>query len=93
MYAKCLERKCQEIVQSKVENGQCGFRPGRNTTDQIFTLRQIFKKFWEYAKDAFVCFIELEKTYDWVPRDKPWRVLQKYGIDGHLLIAMMSCYC
>ena len=51
VYAKCLERKCREIVESKLEDGQCGFRPGRSTTDQIFTLKQIFEKSWEYGKD------------------------------------------
>ena len=25
VYAKCLERKCREIVESKLEDGQCGF--------------------------------------------------------------------
>ena len=40
----CLEKKCREIVESKLEDGQCGFRPGRSTTDQIFTLKQIFEK-------------------------------------------------
>ena len=44
LYAKCLERKCREIVESKLENGQCGFCPGRSTTDEIFTLKQIFEK-------------------------------------------------
>ena len=51
VYTKCLERKCREIVESKLENGQCGFRPGCSTTDQIFTLKQIFQKSWEYGKD------------------------------------------
>ena len=32
VYAKCLERKCREIVESKLEDGQCGFRPGRSWT-------------------------------------------------------------
>ena len=41
VYAKCLERKCREIVESKLEDGHCSFRPGRSTTDQIFTLKQM----------------------------------------------------
>ena len=93
VYAKCLERKCREIVESKLEDGQCGFRPGRSTTDQIFTLKQIFEKSWEYGKDLFACFVDLEKAYDRVPRDKLWKVLQEYGVDGQLLRAIKSFYC
>ena len=80
-------------MESKLENGQRGFRPGRSTTDQIFTLRQTFEKFWKYAKDVFACFVDVEKAYDRIPRDKLWRVLQEYGIDGHLLMAIKSPYC
>ena len=87
VYAKCLERKCREIVESKLEDVQCGFRPGRSTTDQIFTLKQIFEKFWEYGKDLFACFADLEKAKDRVPRDKLWKVLQEYGVNGQLLRA------
>ena len=64
VYAKCLERKCREIVESKLKNGQCGFCSGRSTTDQIFTLKQIFEKSWEHGKDLFACFVDLEKAYD-----------------------------
>ena len=83
----------EKIVESKLEDGQCGFHPGRSTTDQIFTLKQIFEKSWEYGKDLFACFVDLEKAYDRVPRDKLWKVLQEYGVDGQLLRAIKSFYC
>ena len=87
-----LERKCREILESKLEDGQCGFRPGCSATDQIFTLKQIFEKPWEYGKDLFACFVDLEKAYDRVPRDKRWKVLREYGVDGQLLRAIESFY-
>ena len=93
VYAKCLKRKCREIVESKLKNGQCGFRPGRSTTDQIFTLKQIFEKSWEHGKDLFACFVDLEKAYAQVSRDKLWKVLREYGVDGQLLRGIKSFYC
>ena len=93
VYAKCLERKCREIAKSKLEDGQCGFHPGRSTTDQIFTLKQIFEKSWEYGKDLFACFVDLEKAYDRVPWDKLRKVLQEYDVNGQLLGDIKSFYC
>ena len=93
VYDKCLERKCREIVESKLEDGQCSFCPSRSTTDQIFTLKQIFEKSWEYVKNLFACFVDLEKAYGQVPRDKLWKILQEYGVNGRLLRAIKSIYC
>ena len=47
----------------------------------------------EESKDLFVCFVNLEKAYDRVPRDKLWKVLQEYGVDGQLLRAIKSFHC
>ena len=63
VYAKCLETKCREIVESKLEVGQCGFCTHRSATVQIFTLKQIFEKSWKYGKDLFACFVNFEKAY------------------------------
>ena len=44
VYARVVERKCRTIVEPKIQDTQCDFRPGRRTTDQLFTLRQVFEK-------------------------------------------------
>ena len=93
MYAKCLKRKCREILESKLKDVQCGFRPGRRTTDQVFTLKQSAEKSWEHGKDLFACFVDFEKAYDRVPPDKLWKVLQEYGVDRQLLRAIQTFYC
>ena len=44
VYAKCLEKRCREIVEPQLQDAQCGFRPGRFTMDQIFSFQQVFEK-------------------------------------------------
>ena len=62
VYAKCLAKKCREIIEPKLTDAQCGFRPGRNTMDQIFASQQTFEKLWEYAKEFNACFVDLQKA-------------------------------
>ena len=59
---------------------------------QIFALQQIFEKSWEYAKEINACFVDLQKAYDRISRDKLWAVLLQCGIDGQLLTAIQSLY-
>jgi len=83
-------KKCREIIERKQDDTQCGFCPGCSTTDQIFTLQQIFEKSWEYAKDVYTPFVDHEKAYDRLPREKLLEVLREYGVDGRLLLAAKS---
>jgi len=90
--AKCLEKRCREIIEPKLNNTQCDFGAGHGTTAQIFTLQQIFEKSWEYAKNVYTCFVDLEKACDRVPREKICGELWEYGVDGRLLLAVKLLY-
>ena len=90
--AKCLEKTCHEIIEPKLNDTQCRLRPGHSTTDQIFTLQQIFEIPWEYAKDVYTCFVDLEKAYHRVTREKLSGVFRENGVDDRLLLAIKSLY-
>jgi len=60
---KSLTKRCREIIELKLDDTQCGFRPSRSTTDQIFTLQQSFDKSLEYAKDVETCFVDLGEEH------------------------------
>ncbi|TWW68233.1 hypothetical protein D4764_19G0000310 [Takifugu flavidus] len=47
---------------------QCGFRPGRGTMDQLYTLSRVFEGAWEFAQPVHMCFVDLEKAFNRVPR-------------------------
>ena len=92
VFAKVLERRVRSIVEPRIEEKQCGFRPGRGTVDQLFTLFGVLEGAWEFAQPVHMCFVDLEKAYDRVPRGILWGVLQEYGVDGALLRAIQSLY-
>jgi hypothetical protein len=48
---------------------QCEFRRNRSTTDQIFCIRQILEKKWEYT-GTYQLFIDIKKAYDSVTRQE-----------------------
>ncbi|TWW59207.1 hypothetical protein D4764_06G0007370 [Takifugu flavidus] len=47
---------------------------------------------WEFAQPVHMCFVDLEKAYDRVPRSILWGVLQEYGVEGPLIRAVQSLY-
>ncbi|KAI3351376.1 hypothetical protein L3Q82_005909 [Scortum barcoo] len=68
VYARVLERRIRPIVDPRIQEEQCGFRPGRGTVDQLYTLRRVLEGLWEFAQPVHMCFVDLEKAFDRVPR-------------------------
>ncbi|XP_076032952.1 uncharacterized protein LOC143020420 [Oratosquilla oratoria] len=52
----------------------------------------LLEKSWEWNLTQRLVFLDLEKAFDSVPREKMWRVLSKYEIPGKLLRAVKSIY-
>ena len=61
VYPKCLEKGYDDIIEPKLEATQCGFRPGRSTTDQSSLSSNFSEKSYEYVKDVCICFVGLGK--------------------------------
>ena len=92
VYSRVLERRIRPIVEPRIQEEQCGFRPGRGTLDQLYTLHRVLEGSWEFAQPVHMCFVDLEKAFDRVPRGVLWGVLQQYGVRGPLLRAVRSLY-
>ncbi|KAL7866069.1 hypothetical protein SRHO_G00113160 [Serrasalmus rhombeus] len=92
VYAGVLEKRVRLIVESRIQEEQCGFRPGRGTLDQLFTLSRILEGSWEFAQPVHMCFVDLEKAFDCVRLGILWEVLQQYGVHGSLLRAIQALY-
>ena len=75
---KLWERIIEATLRKEVTiaEQQFGFMPGRSTTNAIFCLRMLLKK-WTEGQNAVHCaFIDLEKANDRVPREELWECLR-----------------
>ncbi|KAK0156607.1 LINE-1 reverse transcriptase [Merluccius polli] len=92
VYSGVLERRVHRIVEPRIQEEQCGFRPGHGTVDQLYNLCRILEGAWEFAQPVHMCFVDLEKAFDHVPRGALWGVLREYEVSDPLIWAVCSLY-
>ena len=71
---KVVARRLRDYCGTKglLSEEQCGFRPGRSTTDMMLVVRRLQEIGRKAGVSIFMCFIDLQKTYDTVARTLPW---------------------
>ena len=62
---RVLERRIRESV--NIDSMQFGFMPGKGTTDALFVVRRMQEEY-RNEKKLYKCFVDIEKTFDRVPR-------------------------
>ncbi|KAK3561731.1 hypothetical protein QTP86_012984 [Hemibagrus guttatus] len=92
VYSRVLERRVRPLVEPRIQEEQCSFRPSPGTLDQLYTLHRVLEGSWEFAQPVHMCFVDLEKAFDCVPCGILWEVLWEYGVHSSLLRAVRSLY-
>jgi sorting nexin-29 len=70
---------------------QCGFWHNRSTTDQIFYIRQMLEKKWEYNGTVHQLFIDFKKAYDSVRREALYSNLIEFELPRKLVGLFKMC--
>ena len=81
---KIPQARLQQYMNSEIPDVQAGFRKGRGTRDQIANIRWITEKARKFQKNIYFCFIDYAKAFDFVDRNKLWKILKEMGIPDHL---------
>ena len=66
--------------------------PGGSTVEAIFILRRMQKSYLEKNRKLIICFVDLEKAFDRVPRKRNEWALRKKLVSEKLVQAVMSMY-
>ena len=83
--SKFLESRIRPLAEKLIGEYQGGFRQSRSTTDQLFVVKQILEKCWEYNVDVHQIFVDFKQAYDTVDRVKLLNGLDELGIPTKLI--------
>ncbi|KAL6538155.1 hypothetical protein OROGR_012143 [Orobanche gracilis] len=90
LWERVIEHRLRRSV--KISENQFGFMPGRSTMEAIHLMRQLMEYYTDKKRDLHMIFIDLEKTYDKVPREILWWALMRKGISKKYIDIIKDMY-
>lgn len=82
--AKLIRNRLRIFDKENIGDYQGGFRAGRSTIDQIFTLKGIQDNSYEQNLGLHLLFIDFKQAYDTIKREKIYEALTELGIPNKL---------
>jgi len=77
--------KIKPYIEKITRNYQNGFRDGRSVIDNIFVMKMMNEKIWEYNQSVEYLFIDFQKTCDSVHRETLWKCMEEFKIPKKLI--------
>ena len=89
---KIVERVLERQILINLNEMQFGFMPGKGTVDAIFIVRRMQEEYQKKDKKLYMCFVDMEKAFDRVPRKVMEWAMRKKGLSEVIVRAVMSLY-
>ena len=90
--AKLLANKLNTIADEFLLESQNGFRGGRSCIDAAYTVKLLMEKRVEFNLETHFCFIDFEKAYDRVEREKLFEILRERKIPSSIIQIIKTMY-
>jgi hypothetical protein len=90
MLSNILHSRLIPYADEIIGDYQCGFQCN-SSTDQIFYIRQIVEKKWEYKGTVHQLLTDFKKAYDSIRREALYNILIEFGIPRILVGLIKMC--
>ena len=87
---RTLERRIRTLV--NFNDMQFGFMPGKGAVDAISIVKRMQEEYQKKDKKLYMCFVDIEKAFDRVPRKVMEWTMRKKGLSEVMVRAVISLY-
>jgi hypothetical protein len=84
--------RIREKIDQRLKKEQEGFMKNRSCVDLTNTLRTILEESNEWNEKLYLVFIDFEKAFDPVSRDKIWKIMERFGLPQKILKLIQDTY-
>ena len=89
---KIILNRLKPEAEKIIAEEKAGFRPGRNTTEQIFDLRILCERYLQHQQDLYHVFIDFKKAFDRVWHEALWATMRLCNININLITVIQKLY-
>ena len=89
---KIILNRLKPQAEKIIAEEQAGFRAGRSTTEQIFNLRILCRKYLQHQQDLYYVFLDFKKVFGRVWHAALWATMKKYNISTNLIRVIKNLY-
>ena len=89
---KIILNRLKPQAEKIIAEEQACFKAGRSTTEQIFNLRILCKKYHQHQQDIYHVFIDFKKAFNRVWHAALWATMKKYNISANIIRVIKNLY-
>ena len=100
VYEHMIKSRLVPLLEKKnfFSPAQAAYRTEKSTVDHIFVIQELFYHYrfvggrWDKRKKLYLCFLDLRKAFDSVPRNLLFKKLESLGLEGKMLKVIQDLY-